>query len=873
MPSLSIQPILGHPHEAVPGGRYVFTVDLRLQEGSEWTEGSREEVTFYCMSDAWPLFHCDTSSAPVVLHRFGSYGPARFVLTASDQESSGRVSFTLVNEWGLPLAAIQTDEITIRRSTSHDVETDDPLLFIEAESVDSLTTIPDGFVVCGGTDGCIRLWNMPSGNMIQENRVGSGPVQVVFLNAGYLLYATGSELKKNLRGARDSVVYARFSVPISALAISESENTIAVGLEDGSFYQGNLSDEVGEVRLSISSSGRKAVSVAIGAGPEVVGVCEDGSVVSTHRGFRKMNGRVAIAAPDGSQIYIGRLDGVVETLGGGYFLPLKPGSPVTALCLHGTSPRFLIAGHENGTMELFDADTGIFLDSVQAHTSGVIALVMLDGKDAKIVSGSRNGTIKVWPLLRPTVRPRIAALPNREIARMAIRYQQEASQFVQVAGTGAHQLNDISQQAAEGMGAALAANGFGLITCAWPGVDSVAAKAYVKNGGKSLIHILSRFSLDPSPDALTVETTDPQAPVKLADAVVLIGGRGGTKRAFDSARELGTPAFPYAATGGDAEICAGMLGPTEAGLLQTNLSPQEFCSYVVHSVRGDRASEPLIRMWEIAAQYERVRKEMPPGNKRTVVMEGLYQQMRAEAISVAPHLDEFAVSASAGRRLAAIAVLSQKPLSSRLQWLAKRLDNPEIEAPFMGYQAARALRAAVAALGPEDLDLLEAALANAWSLAKGLTDPPRLRELLEAELDLMERRCFLGEEADVSTLVSRETAGRSDRHGRLIRNLLIFRTKTQRTWLTFTTAGVFCSLDNRLRGEEFGLQWFQRAETISPDSIKATDRPNKSGLLAIGARRNWLYSRQIFDSNSLVTRIRVELQRAEDFRMRMKRYR
>src|SRR5689334_6077338 len=114
MAELAIQPVLRHPRQAETGRRYVFTVDLKVPAGHSWPDPKREEITFYCMLDSWPLFRCESGSEPIILHRFGgSYGPARFVLTASEEESRGKVSITLVNEWGAPLTVLETDEIEV----------------------------------------------------------------------------------------------------------------------------------------------------------------------------------------------------------------------------------------------------------------------------------------------------------------------------------------------------------------------------------------------------------------------------------------------------------------------------------------------------------------------------------------------------------------------------------------------------------------------------------------------------------------------------------------------------------------------------------------------------------------------------------------
>ena len=428
----------------------------------------------------------------------------------------------------------------------------------------------------------------------------------------------------------------------------------------------------------------------------------DGSVVSPPAASSvQRNATCVTVGPGVSQFYLGCEDGTVETPEDLNLTPSEPGSPVTAVVVDGTNPRLLIAGHHNGLIDIFDA-SGEFLDSIQAHSSPVTALAV---SGRKIVSGSRNGSIKTWPLLRldyPSVRRKLAASRNPAIARLAIRHQQPASIFFEVAGTGAHELNERSLAASEAVGAALARASFGLITGAWPGVDYVAARAYLRAGGKSLVQVLSRYSVDRFEEALLVDALDEEAAERLADAVVLIGGLGGTFRVFESARKMGKPVFPYGPSGGDAEKCAAILGERKRGILQASLSPQEFSDYIVNRMTSGKLSEHLDQMWELAAQYDNVRREMQSSSARTSLMGQLFRQMLSHAGPVSERLPEFQASASAGRRLAAVAILCNGPRRDQLEWLAGRLDNPEAEKPFVGFQAARALYAAVAALDDSD---------------------------------------------------------------------------------------------------------------------------------------------------------------------------
>lgn len=142
-------------------------------------------------------------------------------------------------------------------------------------------------------------------------------------------------------------------------------------------------------------------------------------------------------------------------------------------------------------------------------------------------------------------------------------------------------------------------------------------------------------------------------------------------------------------------------------------------------------------MLDLSAEYEETRRAMVAGGTRTRRMTALFSRMKSHAPAVIGLLDEFAHSESPGRRLAAIAILQMFSRAEYLPWLAERLDNPALEKPFVGYQAAVALLEAVRALPAEDAPKLREALATAKVLAQKLPDDPdRLQVLALAESEL-----------------------------------------------------------------------------------------------------------------------------------------
>lgn len=119
--------------------------------------------------------------------------------------------------------------------------------------------------------------------------------------------------------------------------------------------------------------------------------------------------------------------------------------------------------------------------------------------------------------------------------------------------------------AAKAVGDELALHGYGLITGGWNGVDSIVTESFLNrlhsrggNPADCLIQVLpkgrrpkhkeGRISTTPHGG---MEWLEPQ---KYADAVILIGGEGGTFRTWLGALHDGLPRFPLGGTHGDAKL-------------------------------------------------------------------------------------------------------------------------------------------------------------------------------------------------------------------------------------------------------------------------------------------------------------------------------
>jgi tetratricopeptide (TPR) repeat protein len=158
---------------------------------------------------------------------------------------------------------------------------------------------------------------------------------------------------------------------------------------------------------------------------------------------------------------------------------------------------------------------------------------------------------------------RLAGLVERNLRRGFPQTQAEvsgAAKWILIAGTGSSELPAEVVRLTERLGETLAARGLNLVVGGFQGIDNVVGRAFADAVQASGEAVESRFLqiLAPGkrPDlgaGRIVHTKNEFVErVKRADAVVLIGGRGGTYGSFEHARRQGKPAYPLPTTGGDA---------------------------------------------------------------------------------------------------------------------------------------------------------------------------------------------------------------------------------------------------------------------------------------------------------------------------------
>ena len=146
------------------------------------------------------------------------------------------------------------------------------------------------------------------------------------------------------------------------------------------------------------------------------------------------------------------------------------------------------------------------------------------------------------------------------------RYRSQGPwRWLNVSGTGAHEIPAVLEWTAERLGREAARHNFGLITGGWSGVDHVASHAFaaelkrigVQKPDQYLLQIVeSGRKPDFAGGSVVVEKYWNRAIVQRSSAVILVGGMGGTYQVGSEARKQGRLLLALRGTGGDAEKLA-----------------------------------------------------------------------------------------------------------------------------------------------------------------------------------------------------------------------------------------------------------------------------------------------------------------------------
>jgi hypothetical protein len=139
--------------------------------------------------------------------------------------------------------------------------------------------------------------------------------------------------------------------------------------------------------------------------------------------------------------------------------------------------------------------------------------------------------------------------------------------WICVAGTGSRwrkiELDEKVKQTCISLGQSLARSGYGVVTGGWPGVDDLTSRSFARELEHlgipledRLVQVIDENSLPAflAGNLVLVPRGEKEwnESVRRADALVLIGGAGGTWIAGECGLKLGRAVFPLADTGGDA---------------------------------------------------------------------------------------------------------------------------------------------------------------------------------------------------------------------------------------------------------------------------------------------------------------------------------
>jgi tetratricopeptide (TPR) repeat protein len=139
-----LEPIISYPREAQVGKTYLMTIDLCIHTSpTEWPY-DEEEYPISFVLDTMPLFSYEPigeEDPTVILHRFGgTYGPATYLLTATQQEMGGTLQITLVNDRGVPIEQVTLkSEVSARAIPKHEVDLERSYSFHGVHGLESRT--------------------------------------------------------------------------------------------------------------------------------------------------------------------------------------------------------------------------------------------------------------------------------------------------------------------------------------------------------------------------------------------------------------------------------------------------------------------------------------------------------------------------------------------------------------------------------------------------------------------------------------------------------------------------------------------------------------------------------------------------------------
>jgi hypothetical protein len=186
--SVPVQVLARYPRFAEVGKTYLLTLDLQPDRAVAWPFKGEEHI-IHCLLDAHPLFVArPLEGGAVLMHRFGgSYGPARFLLTAQ-RSGQMRIIVTLANHWEVPFYSFALDPVRV-------TEAGEPL----PPAVEALVAIER--------------------NLLQRLRPQSRPPERIAVDEGHDILGTLSSGRPRLMATRTAIARTQALLRRSSTAL------------------------------------------------------------------------------------------------------------------------------------------------------------------------------------------------------------------------------------------------------------------------------------------------------------------------------------------------------------------------------------------------------------------------------------------------------------------------------------------------------------------------------------------------------------------------------------------------------------------------------------------------------------------------------
>lgn len=299
-----------------------------------------------------------------------------------------------------------------------------------ASAVESIAISPDGqILVSGNSDGTIKVWNLSQGleiRTIQGHRYKVVSI-AISPDGQTLVSCSESEIKAwNLAtGEEIFTIKSRFTF-VESIAISPDGQTLVSGGRDIKVWNLSTGEEirtidefVGVESIAISPDGQTVIAGTSSSGTKMWNL-STGQKVRTFYGQSKLKGSsdyvTAVAiSPDGQTVigstpFVGVIEVWDTSTGKELFtldttptdfsdhLNVDASEEVSAVAIN-PNGKILVSGSRDGTIKVWNLAKGLEIFALKEHLNG-ISSVAISSDGQTLVSGSWDGTIKVWRIAR-----------------------------------------------------------------------------------------------------------------------------------------------------------------------------------------------------------------------------------------------------------------------------------------------------------------------------------------------------------------------------------------------------------------------------------------------------------------------------------------